>query len=799
MQNDKKLLISTAGSRYAAKWPASEMMWSSFCDKLKTPFRSTETLETYMALRKSDQDNLKDVGGYVGGTLKNDIRKAKNVTGRDLVALDLDSIPAGETESILKRIASLGCASAVYSTRKHAAHAPRLRVLIPTDRTLSPDEYEPIARRLASMIGIEFADPTTFDVNRLMYWPSCSADSEYVYEVNDRPFCSADGLLGLYTDWTDVSSWPQVPGSDARMQRMVARQADPETKQGLVGAFCRTYNIFAAMETFLPGTYLPTSQDERWTYSEGSTAGGAVVYDNGAFLYSHHATDPCSGQLVNSFDLVRLHKFGELDEEAKPNTPTATLPSYVEMRRLAANDSQVSTLINQERYEAAKSSFDTPLDEAADLSWMEGLTKSATGNIDKTINNIVLILQNDPLVKGKIALDEFANRGLVLGPLPWDKTEGRRLWSDVDDAQAMRYLETFYGITGKDKIADALLIVSYERRFNDVKTYLKSLEWDGKPRLDTLLHVYLGAEDNTYTRAVIRKSLCAAVARVMRPGVKYDYMPIITGPQGCGKSTFLFHLGMAWFSDSLQTFSGKDAAEMLQGVWINELGELTALSRAETNAVKQFLSKRDDIYREAYGRRTNRFPRQCVFFGTSNDFEFLKDATGNRRFWPVEARVQAPKASVWEDMPAEVDQIWAEAVAKYTLGEKLYLTGEEEKIAKEMQEAHREANAKEGMIAEFLEREIPANWDEMSISSRRMYLQGGLPYDGELVKREKVCAAEIWSECFMSDVKYMKKMDSVEINSIMNNMAGWVRNKSVRRYGQFGRQRGYERENRGDL
>lgn len=232
----------------------------------------------------------------------------------------------------------------------------------------------------------------------------------------------------------------------------------------------------------------------------------------------------------------------------------------------------------------------------------------------------------------------------------------------------------------------------------------------GVRRVDTLLRDYLGAEDNQYTRAVMRKSLCAAVARAVEGGVKYDYMPIFTGPQGIGKSTFLSILGRKWFSDSLTTFEGKEAAELIQGTWINEVGELTAMTKQETSAVKQFLSKTHDIYRAAYGRTTNKYPRRCVFFGTSNDSEFLKDSTGNRRFWPVDVGVHKEKKSVWDDLPEEVDQIWAEAYCYWMLGELLYLPKDVEKLAEEQQEIHREAYAKEGVVREFLDKDIPQDW-----------------------------------------------------------------------------------------
>ena len=801
MENNKKLQISTAGSRKAIHWPRSVILWSEFVERLKTPIRSTETLEQYLALPKSKQDELKDIGGFVGGTFTGDRRKASYVEGRGLITLDMDNIPTGQTQDILKRVKGLGCAAVVYSTRKHAEYAPRLRVNIPLDRTATADEYEPAARKLAALIGIEFCDPTTFEASRLMYWPSCSSDSQYIYEVYDNPFCSLDGLLDMYEDWTDISTWPQVPGADATERRRLAKQEDPTTKRGIIGAFCRTYSVTQAMEKFIPGMYDETAIPGRYTFTGGTTTGGAIVYDGDLFLYSHHATDPCSGLLVNAFDLIRLHMYGDKDSEAKEGTPVNKLPSFVQMSKLAVSDKAVADLIAKEKYEAAREAFSTPATQEAqppaeeDISWISRLSVDGNGNYQKTVNNIILVLQNDPLLKGKIVTDEFANRGLILGSVPWNPVDEKRQWADPDDAGFFWYMETYYGITSRDKLDDALAIVGGQNKINDVKRYLKSLKWDGVKRVDTLLSVYLGAEDTPYTRAVMRKSLCAAVARGIVGGVKYDYMPIFTGPQGIGKSTFLSILGKEWFSDSLTTFEGKDAAELIQGTWINEIGELTAMTKQETSAVKQFLSKREDIYRAAYGRRTEKYPRRCVFFGTSNDTEFLKDSTGNRRFWPVDVGLHSAKKSVWDDLPKEVDQIWAEAYAYWALGEELFLSKELEAMAEEQQENHKETSGKEGMIKDFLENKIPTNWDQMDLQKRRMFWNGQLRLaeDEVLIERDKVCAMEIWAECFNGDTRYLKRQDSNEINNIMAPLKGWRRNKSVRRYGPYGTQRGFER------
>lgn len=795
MQNNRKLQISTAGSRKSTHWPRCEIMWSEFTEKLKTPIRGTETLEQYLALPKARQDELKDVGGFVGGTFTGDRRKPECAEGRDLLTLDLDNIPAGQADDVLRRVNGLGCAAVVYSTRKHAGYAPRFRVIVPTDRTATADEYEPAARKLASLIGIEFCDPTTFEVNRLMYWPSCCIDSQYMCEVYDNLFCSVDGLLGMYGDWRDISQWPQVPGTEAVERRRLAKQEDPTTKRGVIGAFCRTYSITQAMDQFIPGMYEETASSGRYTYTGGETTGGAIIYDGDLFLYSHHSHDPCCNQLVNAFDLVRLHMYGDRDNEAKEGTPVNKLPSFVAMSRLAMDDKAVADLIAKEKHEAAVAAFAEPTERARqeDLSWIGHLAVDGNGNYQKTVNNIIIVLQNDPLLKGKIVTDEFAGRGLILGTLPWNKSEEKRQWIDPDDSGFFWYMETYYGITARDKLDDALAIVGGQNMINDVKRYLKSLKWDGVKRVDTLLSVYLGAEDTAYTRAVMRKSLCAAVARAIEGGVKYDYMPIFTGPQGIGKSTFLAMLGKEWFSDSLTSFEGKEAAELIQGTWINEVGELTAMSKQETSAVKQFLSKREDIYRAAYGRRTERHPRRGVFFGTSNDREFLKDTTGNRRFWPVDVGVHPAIKSIWNDLPEEVDQIWAEAYMYWALGEQLHLTKDIEDMAYEQQESHRETSGKEGLISEYLAKPVPKNWDQMDIPARKMFLAGGGVGDVELVPREKTCAVEIWVECFGGEPKYLKRADSTEINNILSGLKGWKRNKNVRRYGPYGTQKGFER------
>lgn len=792
MLNDRLITITTGASRKATVWNPQKILWSEFINKLSTPVRSTETLLEYLRLSKSKQDELKDVGGFVGGTFKDTRRKADAVTGRDLITLDLDNIAAEQTDTVLQRIAALGCGYAVYSTRKHEAAKPRLRAMFPLDRTCTADEYEPISRKLAQLIGIELCDPTTFQASRLMYYPSVSSDSQYVYTFEDKPFLSVDGVLSMYEDWRNVSEWPEVPNAPQARIKLAQKQGDPTTKNGVVGAFCRTYNIYTVMDSFIPGVYSPCA-DGRYTYTEGSTTGGAVIYGDGNFLYSHHATDPAGGRLCNAFDLVRLHKFAELDDDAKDGTPTNKLPSYVEMCKLAVSDKAVSALLNKERYDKATSEFNQPLEETGE--WMDKLAISPqSGAVAKTTDNILIIINNDPLLKEKMIYDEFSNLVLVTGALPWDSNAERRRWTDTDDAGMRYYLEKTYAITGKEKILDSCALAVKQHSIDSVKDYLVSLKWDGIKRLDTVLIDYLGAEDSAYVRACARKTFVAAVARAMMPGCKYDIMLTLGGPQGLGKSTFVRIMGRLWYSDSLASFEGKEAAEMLQGVWINEIGELSGMNRSEINAVKQFLSKSEDIYRVPFSRRTSSFPRRCILIGTTNDSEYLRDRTGNRRFWPVDCGVIKPTKNVFTEFEGEIDQIWAEAVTYWQLGEKLYLDGETAEYAVQVQEEHLETNTKDGIIKEFVERLVPEDWNKRNLRQRKAYWANdfGQQQTEKLVKRDRICALEIWCEALGGDVKLMRKSDTREINDILSNIKGLQKSKKAMRFiPDYGVQKGY--------
>nr|MDD6336209.1 VapE family protein [bacterium] len=264
-----------------------------------------------------------------------------------------------------------------------------------------------------------------------------------------------------------------------------------------------------------------------------------------------------------------------------------------------------------------------------------------------------------------------------------------------------------------------------------------------------------------------------------------------SGPQGIGKSTLLRKMARDWFSDSMKTFEGKEACELLQGVWFIEIGELEAFNRSEVERIKQFLSQQEDIFRAAYGRNVERHPRRCVFFGTTNAKDYLRDRTGGRRFWPVDVAVQAPTKNVFADLDGEVDQLWAEARARWAAGERLYLTAEEEQAAKAQQEEHRERHAWEGLIADFVAKDVPLGWINWPLERRRMYWSGGMADQVATEPRSRICALEVWCELLNGDVKNMRRAEAIEINSILTNLPGWQRTTIGARYGYCGYQRGF--------
>lgn len=786
MKYDGKLDIALGVSRRAKKWSNRKWNWSQLVQRLSEEKRTDRTYKEFIALPKVDQAEDKDVGGYVGGHLSEGKRSPKNVMHRQIATLDIDfaHIEFWEDFKIL-----FGNAAVLHSTHKHHEKSPRFRLIMPLSREVSPDEYVAVCRRIAGDLGIDLFDNTTFEVNRLMYWPSVPKDSEYYFQFQDGPWIDVDVQLRRYVDWHDTSLWPTSEAQFDRVQNALKKQEDPENKKGIIGAFCRAHDIHSTISTYLSDFYTP-SKDGRYTYAHGTTSSGLVIYQD-KFAFSHHGTDPCGGKLCNAFDLVRLHKFSYLDEPGK------THKSLEAMRELALKDGEVKKVIASESLDQAKYDFgESAPEEEEDTDWMKELELDTKGNYKSSAVNLNLIFSNDPRLAGLFKDNMFDAKRYIFGNLPWRRTNPPEVMRNVDYSGVRNYVESIYGIIGNLKIDDCLALESNKQAFHPVREYLRELKWDQTNRMDNLLIDYFGAEDNLYTRQVMRKTLLGAVSRVFNPGVKFDLVLTLVGKQGTGKSTFASKLGREWFSDTFMTVHGKEALEQIQGAWIIEMAELSGLRKAEVEAVKHFISKQVDSFRPAYGRVSEVFPRQCIFIGTTNNKDFLRDPSGNRRFLPVDIHPEGVTRSVFNDLtPEVVDQIWAETVQAYNNKERLYLSYEVEKMALEEQRNHSEFDDRLGLVEEFLEIRLPPDWKEKAILERKLYFDDPLSSRGNY-RRDEVCVAELWCECLGKDKKEMNRYKTREVNDMMKAVDGWTKAKSTKTFGPYGKQKYYYREDR---
>ncbi|MGJ4082035.1 VapE domain-containing protein [Corynebacterium macclintockiae] len=824
MPAPRELLISTATNRRSTSWTNTYTDQHELIAKLCHPKTINITTAEYHHIPKTQKDELKDNGGFVGGHLKNGRRKKGNIYQRSFITLDIDNAPHNLTEQ-LKTTWPFGWFAT--TTASHTPDNPRWRIFVWLHRDVTPDEYTAIARRIAEDAnpGHTWFDHTTFEPERMMYWPAVCTDGEFLTDTSTKPDLDPDTFLARYKNWMDATTWPGTHTETIHQhQHQGTKVQDPREKPGLIGAFCRTYTIHDAITTFLPDVYKPGTHKNRYTYTHGSSANGLIVYDGGLHAYSQHATDPTNGTLVNAFDLVRIHKYGHLDDTSKPNTPVNKLPSYQAMTELIDNDGPTKLENARTQMAHAQEVFNTHPTNTTDQTtasaqqqppaaadthdeWLAQLETKKDGSFADTLNNWILIFTHDPKLN-HISYNEHAERLEVQDPsmLPWRQLKPG--WTDNDDAQLRAYISaTYFGLYGPTKMTDGLTACATARAFHPVRDFFNTLPpWDGVERVDTLLVDTLGAEDTPYVRAVTRKTLVAAVRRTFRPGCKFDHVLTLVGPQGVGKSTIFARLGGQWFSDALTITDMRDktGAEKLLGNLIVEIAELAGMRKMDAETVKGFVSRTDDKYRAAYGRTVESHPRQGIIVGSTNATEgFLRDPTGNRRWWTV--NVTGHGIMPVQDLTSEqLDQIWAEAKHYEKQGERLFLEGDIALAALDAQAEAVEADDRTGIVAEYLDTPLPDSWNEIPLTTRRLFLATGRLSEGawdtmapigELHPRTSVSKIEIWTECFGRDPDSMRKIDSHEITAIMQQLEDWRDTGRSRRINIYGKQRIFERTN----
>jgi len=774
----RDLAIAYGNSRQAKNWVNKTIRYEDLKERLKVTIRTAESAEEYAKMSKAQRDAAKDHGGFVGGALKGGRRKVDAVELRSMIALDGDRIDKAFLNDYETNASYTSC---LYTTHSSTEANPRVRLVFPLLRDVTSEEFVAVSRYLAQMLGIDFFDECSYQPNQLMYWPSSPQNGVFVFKEVEKEWLDPDAILSAHPEWTDPTRLPTSSRESKANQVTQQKVQDPLEKEGTVGIFNRVFfPVTRALETFLAGVYEPTESESRWHLIASSSIAGVEIKDE-KFVYSHHAKDPAYLKLCNAFDIVRIHKFGDLDDKA----------SFRAMCDFAMRQDEVKIVAANERLSEAEKDFA----ESVDDEWKKRLQRNKNGVLENNLHNIRLIMENDPYMKN-IVFNQLADGMEIRGAVPWKHPA--RFWRDADDAQLICYIDASYGSFSQRNYDIAVTKAADDRSYHPIKEYFDGLPvWDEMPRVDTVLIDYLGAQDNAYVRAVTRKALCAAYMRIYHPGIKFDYITVLNGNQGIGKSTLIAKLGMEWFADSLtlSDMNDKTAAEKLQGYWIHEIGEMAGMRKAELEKVKAFVSRQDDKYRASFGRRVTPHPRQCIFFGTTNSENgYLRDITGNRRFWNVKVTGDG-RMKPWDLGQETVDQIWAEVIVLSNAGEELFLDHTLEDYARKEQSEAMEQDDREGLVARYLDMLLPETWDTMDVHQRRDYVQDpdGLLNAKGTMRRETVSNIEIWCECFGKAKEDIKPADSYAISGIMARLPDWSRPETRRRIPIYGLQRLYKK------
>ena len=779
----RNLAIAYGNNRQSKTWVNKTITFDELKERLKVTIRTPESAEEYAKFNKAKRDAVKDHGGFVAGALKGGRRKVDTVELRSMVALDGDRIDKAFLENYET---NAPYTSLLYTTHSSTDDDPRVRLVYPLTRDVTPEEFVAVSRYLAQMLGIDYFDECSYLPNQLMYWPSTPSNGSFVFLDVEKEWLDPDDVLAAHPEWTDPTRLPTSSRESRANTTASVKVQDPLDKEGAVGFFNRAFfPIGRAIEKYLSDVYEPTDNENRWHYIQSSSMAGVEIIEGGKFVYSHHAKDPAYLKLCNAFDLVRIHKFG--DDDVKK--------SFNAMCELAMQDDEVKRIAMEEKLAQAETDFN-----ASDGDWMTRLKyQPRSGQLENSVYNLNLILANDPDFRN-FAYNEMANRIQVTGPLPWERPEGNQFWRDADTAQLKSIIDIRYLPFSSRNHDVAFTKIADDRHFHPVRDYLDSLpEWDGIERVEDLFIRYLQADDTPYVRAVTRKTFAAAVARVYVPGIKFDCVPVLDGDQGIGKSTIVKDLVTSeYYSEtlSLTDMDDKSGAEKLQGFWAVEIGELAGMKKADIEKVKAFLSTCDDKYRPSYGKVVESHPRQCIIIATVNgERGYLRDITGNRRFWIIKLH-QKKQKKTWDFTPEYRAQFWAEAKEIWKSGEKLYLEGDLLEVAEEAQQSAMEVDERLGMVEEYLNASLPDDWADMDLFQRRNFLQGsefGMPEHKGAVMRTEVSNAEIWCECYGKPLQELKPTDSYSIAALMAQLPNWERTTSIKRQPIYGRQRLYKK------
>jgi putative DNA primase/helicase len=767
------LAIATAPKRDSKTWKNEVVTWEEFKRWCASP------------------GNQKEAGNYVFGRLNGTRRSKRTIEARSALTLDVDFPQAGFLTDVMMLPFNL----VWHTTYSSLPEQPRYRLIVPLDREVNPHEYEACVIAVMDMLGTEQFDLGSTQAERYMFKPAAQKPDFYSWGEVEGSIATADDLIvkadAVITDYT--------PPTPSRKKR------DPFQIEGVIGAFNRVYED---LDELIGDFDLPYEKDgEKWRL-KGSlgVAGMGPVPERPGLWYSFHSTDPAFMQTCSAFDLVRIHLFGEMDEDAKPQTPVNKLPSHARMFEEVMNgDPDISAKVVTESFAADFGGPDTaappastpapqttpsgPTTAPSRADWRAGLALSQAGAVRDTLDNWDLIIKNDPIFVS-LAHNEVTYATEPQADLPWRPvTRTNAVWQPaIDGPQLALHLERTVRLKVPQYRIDAMVHrAAFARRIDPVADYLKSLVWDGRPRVETCLP---GVSVNDFTRLAARKSLVAAAARALEPGIKWDHSLILFGSEGLGKSLWIERMSKGWTAE-LGDLKAKDTLQIVARTWIAVADEGHSLKKADSGTMKAFMTRQNDVYRAPYEALPTEHPRRCVVWGSTNEETFLRREAGNRRFLIVECGPYDIDALT----PGYVDQVWAEAVHLYRAGERLWLDGDESEEATQAREIFTEENPMVGQIQAYLDMPVPTDWYKMSSAARYTHRQNYLEFgaDEGLMQQDRVCALQIWYELLNGNRK-PQQVELREINEAIRLLPEWYSVAKVRRFdSSYGVQRGFNR------
>lgn len=730
----------------------------------------------------------KEAGNYVLGTLEpttvrhpgakrectNLHRNKRAVRDRWCVTLDVDHPRRGffdEIQLLWQHRALL------HTTHSSTPDEPRYRMLVPLDRTVTPEEYSACAIALMDQLGAKQFDHGSREPERYMFKPAAKRPEWYRHlELPGEPY-PVDELLAAYEESLQGKELPAPPRN----------KRDPFELTGIPGAFNRAY---PELDELIEAYELPYERSgaDRWHLVGARSAGGMGQVTPGLY-FSHHAGDPAGGQTCSAFDLVRLHRFSDLDEEAPDGTPIVQLPSHKAMCDLASQDTRVVA-------DFVGAEFDKELDDIVeDDRWRAGFILSTrTGKVEDVVHNWDLIRDNDAVFQA-LFFNEMTLAVEIDRDLPWRTYDAdHETFTATDRAEFLMHIEREYGFRPAKWYLDGLVDAkAAERKHNPVRDYLDGLEWDGTPRLEECLP---GVRPTAFTRMVARKSMVAAVARIFQPGCKWDHTLVLFGSEGLGKSYWMDKMSRG-YSAPLGRIGDKDTLIAMQRSWIMVSDEGHSLRKADAEAQKEFLTRTEDVFRLPYEREAQAHKRHSVIWSATNDEVFLRRQEGNRRFLIVHCEERVDFAQLTDQY---VDQVWAEAVHRYRAGEVLFLDETESETAAAERERFIEEDALQGIIENYLSTLVPGDWAGRSIQERQVWLEdqaNGLVRGTEPIT--EVCSVQLWTEALGRRFGEHNRIDLLTITESLKRIPGWVARPGRHRVPNYGPQMVFQRLDGADL